>query len=137
MNDSESETLSPVRPALSQPSVQHLQQQVESLRGLLIGALMALFLLSVAVNLFLFRQDSLVRKELAAARTASRNMLSDYETNKRPLIQAFVSKLQDYAKTHPDFNPVLQKYNLSPSNSPAQTGQPSASPPAPAPSKSP
>lgn len=139
MSASESEILSESKPALTRSSPENLQQQVESLRSLLIGALMALFLLSVAVNLFLYRQDSLVRKELAAVRAGSRNLLADFEANKQPLIQRFISKLQEYAKAHPDFQPVLRKYNIPLETARPQSVQPPASAPASAqgPSQSP
>jgi hypothetical protein len=136
MSELENEILTASEQTMRTPSLESLQQQVQSLRGLLIGALMALFLLSVALNLFLYRQDNLVRKELAAVRTASRNLVADYETNKQPLIQMFVSKLQEYARAHSDFNPVLQKYNILPQGPPTQSGQPPSFAPAPAPSAS-
>ena len=42
-----------------------LQQQLESLRTLFVATLMALLLLSMSVDIYLFRQFWMVRKDLA------------------------------------------------------------------------
>ena len=94
---------------------------------------MALLLLSVALNLFLYRQTDLIRKE----RVVARSMVSDFEQSKEQLIKTFIAKLQEYATAHPDFDPILLKYNLRPKGAPAQPGQPPSLAPVPASSKSP
>jgi len=101
-------------------SPEALQQQLQSLRLLFVAALMAILLFSVGVNIYLFRQVSMVRKEL----DATNGFLDEYN-KKDPLLSQFIVQLQTYAQTHPDFNPVLEKYNLKPS-APGQLSPPPA-----------
>ena len=107
-------------------SLQALQEQVATLRTILVAALMALLLLSVGLNIYLFRQVDMVSKELGLAT----RIVRDYETNKKPLISTFVSNLVVYARTHQDFNPVLRKFNpvLRKLGLPPSTPPPATSP---------
>jgi len=113
-------------PTLKQPSLTALQQQIGHLRALLVACLTALFILSIVLTAFLWVQDHLLRRDLAGAR----KLVQEYETNRKPLINAFIVKLQVFAQSHPDFQPILQKYGIPP----APVGQPPqptpASPPA-------
>jgi hypothetical protein len=100
----ESPDLTPA-PAPAPPS---LEEQVRSLRAWFRVTLVALLGLSAGVNLFFFRQVSLVRRELEAARA----VVQEYQKVKEPLMNTFVGNLQVYASTHPDFVPVLDKYQI-------------------------
>lgn len=80
------------------------------MHALLVATLVALLLLSGAVLVFLFRQVSMVQKELDAA-TA---LVEDYQTKRGPLITNLVTRLQGFAQTHPDFNPILERYGIGP-----------------------
>src|SRR5688572_24034615 len=71
-----------------------LQQQVATLRALLAGCLAALFSLSLVLIAFLYVQDRLIRRDLAGAR----QLVLDYETNKKPVINALIVKLQGFAQ---------------------------------------
>jgi hypothetical protein len=37
-------------------------------------------------------------------------MTEEFEKH-RPAVTAFAAKLEDYGKTHPDFAPIMEKYN--------------------------
>lgn len=100
-----------------------LQQQLESLRALFVAALMALLLLSMSVDIYLFRQFWMVRKDLAVTAT----FLEDYRKNKEPLLNTFVTRLQDFARSHPDLTPVLERYGIRPSAA-GQVSQPMSTP---------
>lgn len=100
-------------------TLQVLQQQVSNLQALFIAALMALVLLSVGVNIYLYYQMRIVRKELVSVR----RIVQDYETSNKQLVNKFVSSLIVYAQSHTNFNPILQKFGL-----------PLAPPPQPSPS---
>ena len=52
-----------------------------------------------------------------------------YQKGEFPLEQEFVKRVTEYQRTHPDFTPILAKYNLKPA---APTGAPPASSLAPA-----
>ena len=94
-------------------ALQTLQNEVRTLRSLFSAATMALLLLSFGINAFLYYQDRIVRKELDAAK----KMAQEFETVRRPMISMFVARLQDFARSHPDINPILDKYGIRPAAS--------------------
>ena len=89
-------------------ALQTLRDEVRSLRSLFRAATMALVLLSFGINGYLYYQDRILRKELDAARKMAR----EFETVRRPMVNAFVTRLQDFARSHPDINPILDKYGI-------------------------
>ena len=109
----EPENIKPT-PASSTPASdeQNLRAQVDSLLKLFSATLVVLLIISGALNLFLLRQMMTVRKDVMTMGPTVVN----YEKNDLPQLQNFVALLQNYAKTHPDFVPVLAKYGLSAPN---------------------
>jgi hypothetical protein len=104
-------------------SWQALHEELRRLRLLLNTTLLAMLLLSVAVNAFLFHQDRTVQTQLNEAR----RMVQEFQTVKWPLVNKLVTNLQSFAQVHSDLNPILEKYGIKPA-APIQV-----SPPAPAP----
>jgi len=104
-------------------ALQTLRDEVRTLRTLFSAAAMALLLLSFGINAYLYYQDQILRKELDAAKKMAR----EFETVKRPMVNTFVNRLQEFALSHPDIYPILNKYGIRPSAS--------APEPAPAPAK--
>ena len=104
-------------------ALQTLRDEVRTLRSLFSAATMALILLSFAINAYLYYQDRILRRELDTAK----KMAQEFETVKRPIINTFITRLQDFARSHPDINPILDKYGIRPAAS--------APPPAPSPAK--
>ena len=96
-------------------SIAHLTRQVRWLQTSLIATLLILVLLSTSVCLYLFRQVSLVRKELDACNLA----VQEYQTKRGPFITNLVVRLQSYAQSNPDFIPILEKYGVAPPSFPA------------------
>ncbi|SRR6266496_3780735 len=114
----------PIESALVEDQL--VREQIRTLRSLLVAALLALLLLSVGVDAFLFIQDHLVRRDLNSL-SAAKDAIREFETGKKPLINSFISQLQAYAQSHPDFNPILEKYGIKtppPSASPALAPKP-------------
>jgi len=105
-----------------------LQEQLRSLRTLLTAVLAAMLCLGGALFVFLFRQVSNLNRQLAE----STKMVNEFQTNTLPKINWFVQSLQSFAKTNPDFNPILAKHNLLP---PPAGGNPIPTPAAPPPKK--
>jgi hypothetical protein len=81
---------------------------------MVMAALVALVLLSAAFFVFLFRQVSMVRKDLDAANA----IVKEYQTKRESLITNFVAGVQSFARTHPDFTPILERYGIQPAAAP-------------------
>jgi hypothetical protein len=99
-------------------SVQSLRDEVRALRTLFSVAVMALLLLSFGINGYLYYQDKILRRELDAAKTMAR----EFDTVRRPMVSAFITRLQDFALSHPDINPILSKYGIKPAGSAPDPG---------------
>ena len=101
-------------------ALQTLRDEVRTLRSLFRASALALILLSFAINAYLYYQDRIVRRELEAAK----RIAQEFETVKRPVIGTFINRLQEFSRSHPDINPILDKYGIRPAAS-AQTPAPS------------
>jgi hypothetical protein len=111
MTDPDSPTAS-LAPATREPArPETLESQLQSLRLLFVATLMALLVLSVGVDFYLWYQVKLVRHEL----NATYAFLSDYQKTKEPLLTRLIAGLQTFAQSHPDITPLLDKYNIRPS----------------------
>jgi len=109
-----------------------LQAQCQTLQHLVVSILILVLVLSGTLNIYLLRQWRTVSKDLAAIRPQATQIITEYKNVSAPLINDFVRKITDYGRTHPDFAPILAKYNLKPS--PATNAPPAAPttrPPAP------
>jgi hypothetical protein len=104
-----------------------LQAQYDALRHLVVSMLILVVVISATLNLYLLRQWRSTSRDLDAIRPQAAQMVRDYQTKTGPLMNDFVSKLAEYGRTHPDFLPILAKYNLKPAtNAPAATPAPKA-----------
>jgi hypothetical protein len=101
-----------VQPA--ETRIAELQNECAILRKLLVALVLFLLILSGSVNLYLLRQMISARKDLAELRPRVEQRMADYRQNEEPAIQAFIASLRSFAAAHPDFAPILAKYNLSP-----------------------
>jgi hypothetical protein len=88
----------------AQPESNGLQNQIDSLRRLVITGLVMVLLLSVTVNLYLWRQYR------TAAADASQLSLVVNEYYK--WVQQFSKNLTEYSHSHPDFAPIVSKYHI-------------------------
>ncbi len=80
------------------------------LQFLLKWAVGAMLLLSLAANLFFAKQLTLVRQQLPSQRDGVIRQAMEFQKRDEPLIRKFVLRLQEFARTHPDFQPVLESY---------------------------
>ncbi|MEO8425567.1 MAG: hypothetical protein ABI651_00500 [Verrucomicrobiota bacterium] len=87
-------------------SVESFQQACHSLRTLIDTVLVILLVLTWSVNIFLLKQLSLVRNEVEERQ----RFIVDYEKNTVPLMGEFLTRLQRFTKTNPDFTNILHKY---------------------------
>ncbi|MFO1477266.1 MAG: hypothetical protein U1F98_11505 [Verrucomicrobiota bacterium] len=101
-----------------------LQRQVQLL-------LVGLVLVSMTLTAFLGLQSRRVGKQFAVLK-ANAALAADAKKKEDPFIQAFMGRLIEFGKTHPDFGPILAKYKLITNGPPAAA---SAATPAAAPAK--
>lgn len=95
-------------------SLDDLRRSYQSLRALFHVVLFSLLVLTGSLFLFFLREVSQIRrqtKELV-------QFVENYENTSLPAMLEFRTKLQGFAKGHPDFNSILAKY-VNPTNAPA------------------
>ena len=111
--------------ASSDSVVTDLQAQVRSLRLLLIATLAIIFVFSAGVNIYLAHQSRVAK----AQADESEKIIAQFNSFGAPWANDFWNKLLAYSRTHPDFNPIVEKYR------PYITAPPQASATNPAPKK--
>ena len=94
--------------------------------------LIGLIVLSATLAVFLLMQTRYIRHDLTNMKPAAGVIIQGYNQEK-PAVDAFVAKVTEYARTHPDFAPIAHKYQLQVTNA-APATKPGAAP-APAPKK--
>ena len=116
-------------PSTPASGIESLERQLQSLRKLFVVALAILLIVSGSVMIFLWGQKRILNSQLREAR----KFVDDYEKITAPFLSNFVSGLQVYGTTHPDFKPIMDKYNLWPatSNTPPKAASPALPAPAP------
>jgi hypothetical protein len=92
----------------SEPTAIQLQEQVDSLRHIVVSMLVLAIVVSGTLTLFLLRQSKYARVEANNLRAA----VNEYNNTNFPVIKVFREQLYEYAKSHPEFAPVAQKYGL-------------------------
>jgi hypothetical protein len=85
-----------------------IREQLESLRHLAIWIMVFVLIVAGAFDLYLLRQVNYTSSELKAIRP----LIEDFQKNRQPMMENFLRQLNQYGQTHPDFNPILLKYNL-------------------------
>jgi hypothetical protein len=108
-----------------------LQAQLDALRHLVVSMLILIVVISGTLNIYLLRQWRSTSKDLAAIRPQAAQMIADFQKS-GPLMNDFIKRITEYGRTHPDFAPILAKYNLKPST---PTNAPAAPAPVAAPKK--
>lgn len=106
-------------------------EQYETLRKLFVATLVALIILSGALNIFFLRQLIFIRKDLEAVRPQINQLLANYQATEDPQIKSFLSSLVGYGRAHPDFIPILVKYKIVPDTAPRMAAPAPAAPAAP------
>ncbi|HVV00700.1 MAG TPA: hypothetical protein VHH88_05015 [Verrucomicrobiae bacterium] len=112
-----------------------LQDQVNSLRQLVVSLLILLLIVSGTFNIYLLRQYRSTSKDLTAYRPFAANVVNSYQKGDGPAAEAFVRNISEYGRTHPDFEKILAKYGIKLGSVPAPVAPTAASAPASAPVK--
>ena len=117
-----------------QPNANDLQAQYDALRHLVVSVLILVTVISGTFNIYLLRQWRTTSKDLAGIRPQAAQMIAEYQKQSGPMTD-FIKKITEYGRTHPDFAPILAKYNLKPAGATGALPATSSSPPAAAPKK--
>ena len=96
------------------------REQVRSLRGLVKLVLISAFIVTAALCLFLYRQTSLMKRQVDAQQAA----LKDSQTKEREIVLRGLEAFRQYGARDPNYasNILLGRFGLSPlvpTNSPA------------------
>jgi hypothetical protein len=113
------------------PEAASVSEALTTLQLQLQAILIILIMLSGALNLYFYRQYSLLRKEQALLEPQVAQLNDGYQRATIPLMSKFLSQLTDYANAHPDFKPILDKYPFRVASTSAvpATAQPTAAAP--------
>lgn len=98
-------------PSTPQPQTS-ARDRFRQLQALLLATILSLLVMSLGVNLFLFKQMRNTRAQVAGARAYVQNLSDQYQA-KEPAMRQFVSGLEAFAAVHPDFQPVVRRYRAS------------------------
>jgi hypothetical protein len=118
---------SPEIKSSSESKVMQLQEQVDSLRHIVVSMLVLAIVVSGTLTLFLLRQSKYARVEANNLRAA----INEYNNTNFPVIKDFRDRLYEYSKTHPEFAPVAQKYGIDNKPASATSQAPAAGSPPP------
>jgi hypothetical protein len=87
------------------------RNEYESVQKQLNILLLAVVILSGTFSVFLWRQTRYLRRDLEGLKPLAGPVIQRYNQEK-PTVDAFVAKVAEYARSHPDFAPIAKKYQL-------------------------
>jgi hypothetical protein len=91
-------------------AVGELQERFTQLQTLFVIALAAIVIMSLFICAFIGKQWRMVRAQVEEQRPSVQKMRADYFKTSYPLMQSFTARLQTFATTNRDFQPVLERY---------------------------
>ena len=109
----------------SSQSLAQMERSLNSLRALLVVTLVLLVIGSLGVNVLMVQQLGAARRQAEDLEKRLRPVTGQYENTIRPRISAFLNALVGFARTNPDFLPILQKYPIQ-SSGPVSNAAPVA-----------
>jgi hypothetical protein len=83
--------------------------EISALRNQVFILLVALIVVSGTLTVYLYRQASVMGKDINAS-----NQLISNVNQSQTVILTFANQLAAYSKTHPDIVPLLAKYGIGP-----------------------
>jgi hypothetical protein len=84
--------------------------EIAALKNQMFMLLVALVVVTGSLTVYLYRQDSILGKQCT--------QLTAVVNQTQVSINNFIGKLVDYGQKHPEFDPVLKKYGLTPQSVP-------------------
>jgi hypothetical protein len=110
-----------------------LKRQCSALGRQVVMLLVALFVVSGTLTVFVGVQSRRMGNDLKAVRPQATQII-EAAAKEQPVINKFMAQLADYARTHPDFAPIMAKYRLA-TNAPVSGVSTDAVPAMPTPEK--
>ncbi len=102
-----------------------LRQQCASLQRQVTTLLLAVFVLSGTVTVFLWRQARYARADLEVLKLPASQVFQSYKQEK-VMIDDFVARLTEFSKKDQNFAPIFNKYKFQPAAPAAATSAPPA-----------
>ena len=102
------------------PETEDLKQQCVCLQRQMTTLLLALVIVSGTLSVFLWRQVRYARRDLEAIKPQAAQIIQEFN-QARPGMDAFLAKVTEYGRTHPDFMPILTKYRIPATAAPPAT----------------
>lgn len=121
MEDSQDPTVSVEPSAAPSASVSETDRRFRQLYGLIAFSLLGVLVLSTAVNVFVWRQLRMVRRQLED----SRRTVAEFHRTGEPAIKDILLRLESFAATNRDYQQILRKYAPPP---PKQTNAAATAP---------
>lgn len=90
--------------------LEFLAWRQDRLQTLFQFTLAALIILAGALDVFLYKNMRLVRFQLPSQREGTIRFMQEFHKRDDPTIRAFITRLQEFAATNPDFQPILEQY---------------------------
>lgn len=126
----------PTPPVPETSNAQDLVEAVASLRVQLQATLILLIMITGALNIYLLRQYVALRKDVAILEPQVGQMMAVYDKVTIPLARTFLGQLTEFARQHPDFQPILNRYQVQvlpgtgapPASAPTRTGSAAPAP---------
>ncbi len=89
---------------------------------------MALALVAVSglLTVHLFWHWRYLNKDLKESSPQAAQMIAHYNRVDAPMLQDFLKRLTEFGRSHPDFVPILNKYQISFTPAPSTTAAPGA-----------
>src|SRR5260221_7969497 len=91
-------------------AVGELQERFTQLQTLFVIAMAAIVIMSLFICAFIGKQWRMVRAQVEEQRPTVQKMHTDYFKTSYPLMQTFTARLQTFATTNRDFQPILERY---------------------------
>jgi hypothetical protein len=105
-----------------------LNSEVSALRNQVFTLLIALIVVSGTLTVYLYRQASIARKDIASVKPQAEQVIGAFNQN-QALMNNFFNAVVAYGKTHPEFQPILIKNGIAPNpNAPAPAAPAPAAP---------
>lgn len=96
---------------LSGPEPVDLSEQCAALQRQVFTLLVALFIVSGTLTVFLWRQARYAQKDIEAVKGPAAQLIQGFNQEKANM-DKFVGQLVEYGRAHPDFVPILNKYKI-------------------------